>query len=146
MKVMAFNGSPRKKRWNTITLLENALEGAQSAGAETELVHLYDLSFSGCISCFSCKKIERKENGVCAVKDDLTPILVQIKEEISPRQRVHLVFELPNLPREDPVEARGEVTRVVIRRGEQIGLAFRLSHLRTHHAQAIQDFVDKMAR
>ena len=80
MKVMAFNGSPRKKRWNTITLLENALEGAQSAGAETELVHLYDLSFSGCISCFSCKKIKLKERGVCAVKDDLEPILTRIKE------------------------------------------------------------------
>lgn len=80
MKVMAFNGSPRKKRWNTITLLENALEGAQSAGAETELVQLYDLDFSGCISCFSCKKVTRKKNGVCAVKDDLSPFLTWIKE------------------------------------------------------------------
>ena len=43
MKVIAVNGSPRKK-WNTATLLENALEGAASKGAETELVHLYDLS------------------------------------------------------------------------------------------------------
>jgi len=80
MKVMAFNGSPRKKRWNTITLLENALKGAKSVGAETELVQLYELSFSGCISCFSCKKVNRKKNGVCAVKDDLSPVLTQIKE------------------------------------------------------------------
>lgn len=80
MKVMVFNGSPRKKKWNTITLLENAIEGAQSAGAETELVQLYDLNFSGCISCFSCKKINRKKNGVCALKDDLSPILTRIKE------------------------------------------------------------------
>jgi len=54
MKVMAFNGSPRKK-WNTATLLEKALEGASSKGAETELIHLYDLNYKGCISCFSCK-------------------------------------------------------------------------------------------
>jgi multimeric flavodoxin WrbA len=80
MKVMAFNGSPRKKKWNTITLLENALEGAMSAGAETELVQLYDLSFSGCISCFSCKDLSRKEDGVCAVQDDLTPVLDRVKE------------------------------------------------------------------
>ncbi len=80
MKVMAFNGSPRKKNWNTVTLLENALKGAMSAGAKTELVQLYDLSFSGCISCFSCKKISRKENGVCAVQDELTPVLDRIKE------------------------------------------------------------------
>jgi multimeric flavodoxin WrbA len=42
MEVIAFNGSPRKK-WNTATLLEKALEGAASQGAETKLVHLYDL-------------------------------------------------------------------------------------------------------
>ena len=80
MKVMAFNGSPRKKNWNTVTMLEHALEGARSAGAGTELVHLYDMDFSGCISCFSCKSLDRKEDGVCAVKDDLTPVLERIKE------------------------------------------------------------------
>ena len=46
MKVMAVNGSPRKK-WNTATLLGKALKGAASKGAETELVHLYDLNFKG---------------------------------------------------------------------------------------------------
>ena len=51
MKVIAFNGSPRKE-WNTAKLLEKALEGADSQGAETELIHLYDLNFKGCISCF----------------------------------------------------------------------------------------------
>jgi len=35
MNVIAFNGSPRKK-WNTATLLEKAIEGAASHGAETE--------------------------------------------------------------------------------------------------------------
>jgi multimeric flavodoxin WrbA len=75
MNVMAFNGSPRKKKWNTVTLVKNALEGAASAGAETELIQLYELNFSGCISCFSCKKINRKKDGVCAVQDDLTPVL-----------------------------------------------------------------------
>ena len=49
MKVIAINGSPRKK-WNTATMLEKALEGATSEGAETELIHLYDLNFKGCTS------------------------------------------------------------------------------------------------
>ena len=80
MKVMGFNGSPRKKKWNTVTLLENALQGARSVGGETELVQLYDLNFSGCISCFSCKKLSRKEDGVCAVEDDLTTVLDRVKE------------------------------------------------------------------
>jgi multimeric flavodoxin WrbA len=74
MKVIAVNGSPRKK-WNTATLLERALEGAASKGAETELVHLYDLDFKGCVSCFACKMIDGPSYGKCVVKDDLTPIL-----------------------------------------------------------------------
>lgn len=80
MKILAFNGSPRKKKWNTVTLLKNALKGAASAGAETELVHLYDLNFSGCISCFSCKKRNRKVDGLCAVQDDLTAVLDRVRE------------------------------------------------------------------
>jgi multimeric flavodoxin WrbA len=79
VNVMAFNGSPRKKNWNTITLLEKALEGAASEGARTDLVQLYGLKFSGCISCFACKKIGRKKNGVCAVQDDLTAVLDRVR-------------------------------------------------------------------
>ena len=74
MNVLAVNGSPRKK-WNTATLLENALAGAASAGAETELAHLYDLEYTGCISCLACKKIGGKSYGHCAVRDGLTPLL-----------------------------------------------------------------------
>ncbi|MFA5596155.1 MAG: flavodoxin family protein [Pusillimonas sp.] len=80
MKVMAFNGSPRKKDWNTVVLLNNALEGAKSKGAETELVQLYDLKFSGCISCFACKHRDRKKDGVCSVQDELTAVLNRVKE------------------------------------------------------------------
>lgn len=54
MKVLAINGSPRKT-WNTATVLTKALEGAASQGAQTELIHLYDLNYKGCISCFACK-------------------------------------------------------------------------------------------
>ena len=77
MKVIAFNGSPRKK-WNTATLLGKALEGASSKGAETELIHLYDLNYKGCISCFSCKMKNGKSYGRCAIKDDLTPIFEKV--------------------------------------------------------------------
>ena len=44
MRIYAVNGSPRKK-WNTATILQSALDGAASAGAEnvrTEMIHLYD--------------------------------------------------------------------------------------------------------
>ncbi len=79
MKIMAFNGSPRKT-WNTATLLNKALEGAASKGAETELVHLYDVTFKGCISCFACKTKGGKSYGRCAVRDGLAPILKRIEE------------------------------------------------------------------
>jgi multimeric flavodoxin WrbA len=78
MKVMAFNGSPRKK-WNTATLLGQALAGAASQGAATELIHLYDLKFTGCTSCFKCKTIGGKSYGRCGVKDDLRPILKKVE-------------------------------------------------------------------
>jgi multimeric flavodoxin WrbA len=76
---MALNGSPRKKKWNTNTLLKEALKGAASVGVETELIQLYDLKSSGCISSFSCKRIRRKEDGICAVQDDMTSVLGHVK-------------------------------------------------------------------
>jgi len=76
-RIIAINGSPRKK-FSTHKLLECALNGAKSVGAdvETELVNLYDLNFNGCTSCFECKKIPGKD--YCILKDDLTPLLHKI--------------------------------------------------------------------
>ncbi len=79
MKAIAINGSPRKK-WNTATLLERALEGAALEGAETEIIHLYDLNFKGCISCFACKLKDGKSYGKCAMNDELTPVLEKLKD------------------------------------------------------------------
>jgi multimeric flavodoxin WrbA len=81
MKILAINGSPRKQ-WNTATLLNKTLEGAAAQGATTELVHLYDLDYKGCISCFACKMIGGPSNGRCAVQDGLTPLLRAIEEEV----------------------------------------------------------------
>lgn len=79
MNVMAINGSPRKN-WNTAMLLKNALEGAKSQGAETELVNLYDLNYNGCNSCFSCKLKDNSSYGECAVNDSLTEIFKRIEK------------------------------------------------------------------
>jgi len=80
MKLIAINGSPRKS-WNTATLLKKTIEGAKAAGAETELVHLYDLDFKGCTSCFACKLIDSPTKGKCAMKDELTPVLKRIEDQ-----------------------------------------------------------------
>ncbi len=79
MKVIAINGSPRKN-WNTHILLNKALEGAQSAGARTELINLYDLDYKGCIGCLACKFKGGKNLGHCAVNDDLKPVLDLIEK------------------------------------------------------------------
>lgn len=78
MKVIGVNGSPRKT-WNTATLLGKALEGAASRGAQTDIVHLYDLDYKGCVSCFACKTPGGKSYGRCARQDGLTPLLGQIE-------------------------------------------------------------------
>lgn len=79
LKAMFFNGSPRK-RWNTFKMLESAMKGAQEAGAECEMINLYDIDFKGCKSCFACKIKNSKTNGVCALKDDLRPVLERARE------------------------------------------------------------------
>ncbi len=79
VKAMFVNGSPRKN-WNTAKMLESAIQGATEAGAECEMVHLYDINFHGCKSCFACKLKNSKTNGVCAIKDDLRPVLERARQ------------------------------------------------------------------
>ena len=75
-KIYAVNGSPRKNG-NTAQLLQKALEGAASAGAEIKLIQLADLNFSGCRSCFACKRLANPAP-VCVLKDDLAEILKEL--------------------------------------------------------------------
>lgn len=79
MKIIAVNGSPRKE-WNTATLLHKFLEGASTRGADIELVHLYEVAFRGCISCFGCKMKDGKGYGRCNMNDGLTLLLNRIAE------------------------------------------------------------------
>ena len=77
-KIVAINCSPRST-WNTATLGREAADGAESKGAEVEIVDLYKLEkFTGCISCFGCKR--EKFKGHCICKDGLTPVLDAIRE------------------------------------------------------------------
>ena len=80
MKALFINGSPRKNG-NTAQLLKLAMDGAREAGAEVELVNLYDrsLNYKGCMSCFACK-VKGGKKGVCSFKDDLQPILQKAVE------------------------------------------------------------------
>ncbi len=76
MKTMILNGSPRKN-WNTAMLLKEAQKGAESAGAETEYIDLFDLTYTGCRSCLACKRKDA-ERCRCYWKDDLSPVIDRI--------------------------------------------------------------------
>ena len=77
-KVVAVNAGPRKG-WNTDTLINEAAKGAESAGAEIKRFDLFRLEkYTGCISCFGCKK--EKNKGHCICRDGLTPVLDAIRE------------------------------------------------------------------
>ena len=72
MKVVAFNGSPRKDG-NTATLLAAVLRELESQGIETELVHLIG-PLAGCKACFKCKE---KKNGRCIQDKDMINQCIQ---------------------------------------------------------------------
>ncbi|MBP5477043.1 MAG: flavodoxin family protein [Paludibacteraceae bacterium] len=77
MKAIFINGSPRKNK-NTAQMLESAMKGAQEAGAEVEMIHLYSLNYKGCMSCFLCKRKGNTANGLCGFKDELQPVLEKV--------------------------------------------------------------------
>ncbi len=66
MKVIAFNGSPRKKG-NTSILINMVLEELQKEGIDTELVQLGGKPIHGCRACFKCLTNQDKR---CAQDDD----------------------------------------------------------------------------
>ncbi len=67
-KILAIHGSPRRKG-NTSTLLQKAVEGAKEAGAEVEEIVLRDLKMSPCLEIYACKK-----TGRCVIKDDFQKV------------------------------------------------------------------------
>lgn len=80
-KIYAINGSPRRNR-NTASLLDKVLEGAKSAATDVtaERIDLYSLKYTGCLSCFACKRKDGPSYGKCAVKDDLYEVLQKLAE------------------------------------------------------------------
>ena len=77
-KIVAINCGPRIG-FNTDTILKNAIKGAEDNGAEVQRFDLYRLErFTGCISCFGCKREAFK--GHCVCRDGLSQVLSAINE------------------------------------------------------------------
>lgn len=76
-RIVAVNAGPRKG-WNTDTLVTEAARGAEAAGAAIQRFDLFRLEkYTGCISCFGCKR--EKNKGRCVCRDGLTPVLDAIR-------------------------------------------------------------------
>ena len=74
LRVLGIYGSPRRGG-NTDQLLDRALEGAQSAGAEVTRVYARDLKMCGCLECGGCD-----ETGKCVVEDDMQSVYPLLQE------------------------------------------------------------------
>ncbi len=66
MKVVAFNGSPRKNG-NTAKIIEVVFKELEQQNIETELVQVGGVLLRGCTSCYSCYKNKTKR---CVITDD----------------------------------------------------------------------------
>lgn len=67
MKVVAFNGSPRKDG-NTALMINCVFEELQKEGIETELVQIGGKEIRGCKACYTCFE---KKNKQCSQKNDM---------------------------------------------------------------------------
>jgi multimeric flavodoxin WrbA len=74
MKVLGLFGSPRRGG-NTELLLEEALKGAESEGAEAERIYLADYTITPCKECHGCD-----QTGNCVILDDMQKIYPKLLE------------------------------------------------------------------
>ncbi len=72
MKILGLSCSPRETG-NTVTLLKQALAGAQFEGAETELYSVAGKDLKPCDACMACNK-----TGLCNMKDDMPELFSKI--------------------------------------------------------------------
>ena len=66
MKIVAFNGSPRRKG-NTVLLIEEMFKIFENEGIQTELIQLGNKPVHGCTACGKCKETQ---DGKCHIKNE----------------------------------------------------------------------------
>ncbi len=77
MKILAFNGSPRKDG-NTEYLLRTVLGPAEEAGMETELIQIGGTGLQHCKACYLCAK--NKDRRCCNENDMINKWLMKMYE------------------------------------------------------------------
>jgi len=74
MNIVCLKGSPRSSG-NSAAIAERLLAATAGLGAETYVVELNRLSYSGCQGCYACKmKLDR-----CILDNDLAAVLAEVK-------------------------------------------------------------------
>ncbi|NOY95412.1 MAG: flavodoxin family protein [Chlorobi bacterium] len=73
MKVVAFNGSPRKNG-NTATLINEVFSELNKEGVTTELVQIGNKPVHGCTACGKCRVVL---DGRCHIKNDLLNLCIE---------------------------------------------------------------------
>ena len=74
MKIIGFNGSPRKEG-STAWAINKILEGAKEKGAEIRVWHSGDLDIKPCKGCLGCV-----QGGGCVQNDDMRQLYDELKE------------------------------------------------------------------
>jgi multimeric flavodoxin WrbA len=74
LKILGIMGSPRMKG-NTDLLLDEALRGAESAGAEVEKMVVDKLKITPCREYYQCVK-----DGNCVIRDDMDTVYAKLLE------------------------------------------------------------------
>ena len=75
MKIVVFNGSPKKDKSDTLHITRAFLEGMeQMEPQEIRTIHVIDQHIEFCSGCLACMR----NGGVCHHKDDMRVILEQI--------------------------------------------------------------------
>ncbi len=73
MKVIAFNGSPRKEG-NTYQALKLVCDELEKEGIETEIIQVGSQDIRGCMGCNQCFK---KRDGKCVIKTDYVSLWIE---------------------------------------------------------------------
>lgn len=76
MKVVAFNGSPRKEG-NTYHAIKTVAAELEKEGIEVEIVHVGNKVIRGCLACNGCS---RNKNEKCVINDEVNEWVQKMKE------------------------------------------------------------------
>ena len=75
MKILVFNGSPKREKSDTMHITRAFLEGmSEVSKQEIQLIHVIDKHIEYCTGCFACKR----NGGTCIHNDDMRAILKEI--------------------------------------------------------------------